>query len=278
VDSAAARARLKAEDDLDTIIWHRQQGEAAEEAGEWYAAIFHFDRLTDLRPDEGNVRARRARILDKAVKVAPQDIQAWLASARVRLAVGDLVAYREACARIEALRKANTDPLLVRELTWTCALAPSALTDLGPLLKLAERDAAAPGKDRLALLALGGLLLRSGRTDDAVKRLTEALEQRGPHALPTEELLLVIAYHELKDAAKARHWLEQATVLLDGPNALLDAARVIAVGPQGLLPLLTSLMTAGPDPRERLFAWQEWDEVRALHREAEALIPPAMPR
>src|SRR5262249_25820422 len=45
----------------DQLAWHRQEAEACEEAGQWFAARWHLDRLMEAEPANRALRARRAR-------------------------------------------------------------------------------------------------------------------------------------------------------------------------------------------------------------------------
>jgi Flp pilus assembly protein TadD len=64
----------------------------------------------------------------------------------------------------------------------------------------------------------GGLLFRTGRTEEAIARLRKSAEHPGGDAL-TEHcrvwLMLALAQHQRGDAAEARRWLARAVRWLD---------------------------------------------------------------
>jgi Flp pilus assembly protein TadD len=96
------------------------------------------------------------------------------------------------------------------EVAAACLWGPGAVPDLAPALRLAEKVVAADPKSYNGLHALGGLLLRAGRTEEAVKRLEAALAARGGDFTCAEELLLALASHRLGKAEEARRWRDRA--------------------------------------------------------------------
>jgi len=44
----------------ETVAWHQREAEAAAEAGQWSAAVFHWDQLIQVKPDDQTFRDRRA--------------------------------------------------------------------------------------------------------------------------------------------------------------------------------------------------------------------------
>jgi hypothetical protein len=265
----AAKARQTQEDFQDTFVWHHQQATAAEENGDWFAALFHRDHLRHLRAARASPRLQRLRLLSASVKRSPKDVSAQLALARLHADAGNLLAYRRVCA---ALPKDAVESL-PSSVGWVCALAPDALADSKPLLAVAQKNAEAH-KGPLALRTHAALLLRAGRYEEAIKRLDEALKARGPHALPLEELLLAIAYHHHKKPVEAQRWLSRATAWLDAPQAARLAAAMLGAPPRRSLGVLPGLLLDRPDDRERLFGWQARLDVQVLRREAEKLLKP----
>jgi hypothetical protein len=45
----------------DALRWHRREAEASEDAGQWQAALFHWERLMEMRPGEPFFHQRRER-------------------------------------------------------------------------------------------------------------------------------------------------------------------------------------------------------------------------
>jgi hypothetical protein len=264
-DSPEARARRADDNFQDTVFWHHRQASSAEAAGDWFAALFHLDRLRHLQCDRASPRPARARLVPSASDKDGRDVPALLARARLALDTGAAADYRAVCA---ALVKESGPHR--RAVAWTCALGPGAVADLGPLLQAADKDAA--GKDHAALRTHGALLLRAGRHAEALKRLDEALQERGPHATPVEELLLGITSHNLGHKEDAQRWLARARLWLEAPRAARLAGHGLSALPGTPLAAPPGLGIDAPDPRELLFGWQAWLDVLILRREAETLL------
>jgi hypothetical protein len=271
---ALARQRQGAHEAF--VGWHERQAADAESRGQWFAAFFHLNRLLEIQPDKANLRARRAQVLAQAVALNPKDEQALLAHARLCLEAGDRAGYRQACAKLVARSGPAGDSAGARQVAWTCALAPGAVADLGPLLEAAEKHAA-DGKDYLALRTLGGLLLRAGRPADAAKRLRQALAVRGSQDTAADELLLALASHNLGQREEARSWLDRATAWRDRGRVAPLLGSALAAAPAGVLAPLPVLYAEPPDPRERLLGWQAWLEWTVLYREAQSALRQAKP-
>jgi tetratricopeptide (TPR) repeat protein len=189
---------------------HDAEAERLAKEGQWFAAVFHLNRLSELCPDRTTLDRRRAALLAEAAVRGPAGPDVLAAHARACLAGGDRDGYRRACAALAALAAAGPEgPTLWASAARTCVLAPDAVEDLAPLLDHAERQAR-ERKDYVALSIHGGLLLRAGKHREAVARLHEALKARDPIDTVQDELLLALAYHQLGDAEQARRWLDKA--------------------------------------------------------------------
>jgi hypothetical protein len=45
----------------DSILcWHQREAVESEQAGQWFATLFHLDRVLELKPDEPSLPQRRA--------------------------------------------------------------------------------------------------------------------------------------------------------------------------------------------------------------------------
>src|SRR5262249_24069517 len=148
------------------------------------------------------------------------------------------------------LAQQSKDPDALRILGRICLLAPNVGSDLKPVLEAAE-NAAHESKEPLELRTLGGLLLRAGRTEEAVKRLQEAraareLRKGQPGAPPHEDLLLVLAYQKLGQEADARRCLERALVWLDLDQRTRQAIAVWLAGVTGPLTAAQALVQPSP--------------------------------
>jgi WD40 repeat protein/tetratricopeptide (TPR) repeat protein/tRNA A-37 threonylcarbamoyl transferase component Bud32 len=74
----------------DPVGWHRQQAEECDRAGQWFAAVWHYNRLVDRGAADGRVWYRRGYAykrldecakavpdLERAVALLPDDVAAW---------------------------------------------------------------------------------------------------------------------------------------------------------------------------------------------------------
>ena len=62
-----------------TLTWHRQQAQACEQGGHWFAAAFHLGRLIEARPNDRRLYQRRAAAyaaLGRPVEAAADVLQA----------------------------------------------------------------------------------------------------------------------------------------------------------------------------------------------------------
>src|SRR5205814_6473967 len=95
------------------------------------------------------------------------------------LKTGDVAGYQRACAGfLQAYRKGR-DPQLNRDvLVKTCVLAPDALADFGPLLRLMDQlgKVAEQRNMKQRYQGMRGMLLyRMGRSQEALECLTESV-------------------------------------------------------------------------------------------------------
>jgi tetratricopeptide (TPR) repeat protein len=254
-------------------FWHREQADRHEKAGDWFAAVFHLNRLLEVQPADAELRQRRAKVVAAAVAKDSKDWLALAAHARLCLAAGDRAGYRKACATLAQASAAKDGPHPA-DVARLCSLAPEAVKDLDPLVRKAAKRAADKRASPTDRTILGGLLVRAGRAKEAVNQLEEAVRQRGNFGAVHEELYLALAYHRLGKKEKARRWLGKATAWLDSPLQSVQAAGVLASGRQGPAAALMALKAASPlmDLRGRGLGWEAWLELEVLRREAENLL------
>jgi WD40 repeat protein len=215
--------------------FHADEAEAAEDARQPLAAVFHLDRLLPLLPgDRTRLLARRRAILAAALKQSPGDL--WAARALARQAL--------------------TDPATVADsATLRAALAALAKQPEAP-------------RDRLH----GALLLRTGSAREALAVLRAARKQRGPDAPPVEELLLALAHAKLKQLAAARTHLEAAVAWMRQGGEPVRAAGLLGLAVRGPLTALASQAVPPPDPRLEPLDRQTAQELTALRAEAEKAL------
>jgi WD40 repeat protein/tetratricopeptide (TPR) repeat protein len=202
-------------------------------------------RVFELGADEGLVvpraeelgRAGRwaeaANLLARCGRNGPLSrelAQAWTIAC---LKAGNRAGYREACAAFMAHE--GQDPTVVwNALTAASllALAPEAIGDYRVLIAYIERRLSAtpapPALYRhLYSSALGGLLLRAGRTDEAIARLKEGAEVAKAIEIPTDWAYLGIAGARRRNFAEARRCLERlASVPPDSSATFWDLQEI----------------------------------------------------
>jgi tetratricopeptide (TPR) repeat protein len=102
------------------------------------------------------------------------------------------------------------DPNVLNMAAWTCALAPEAVSDYGPLVKvcdaLLERN---PGVYAL-LSTAGAIRYRAGDFPEALKHLNAAIEAAGDQAAAVDWLFLAMTQFRLNQTENAAEWFERA--------------------------------------------------------------------
>ena len=90
-------------------------------------------------------------------------------------------------------------------------LGPEATADPGVPVRLAELAVrGASGFDKADCLnTFGAALYRSGRCDEAIRRLEEAIQARGGEGGPAGWAFLALAHHRLGHRDEARRWLDR---------------------------------------------------------------------
>jgi Flp pilus assembly protein TadD len=284
----AALERQRREAHEDVVAWHQGQADAAERAGDRFAAAFHLRHLLAAEPDRGAYHARWGRLcleqgrpgearaaLARAVELDGQDWQTRVWHAKACLAADDGAGYRRACTALLDRFGQTQDLAVANNVAWACAVGPGEASDLSPAVRLAERVVAAGPDDYHRLNTLGGVLLRAGRAEEAIARLQKALIKRPRSRYvdrPSDELLLALAYHQLGQSGEARRWLARATAWFDRQQRPLQMAAVAGAGAAGPWPQLSAIAVAPPDPRARTLGWEAWLELTLLRREAEETL------
>jgi WD40 repeat protein/serine/threonine protein kinase len=234
------------------IAWHRHQAEACENARDWFAAVFHLNRLIAEQPGSaalyrrrGLARARQgefgpsrvdfARACEVGREAMRKDDYTRLSGylARVCLATGDAASARKVCAEMLKDFGQSQNKELVQHVAWTCVLVPNAVPDFQPVLRLAEKSGDP--------LVLGAAQYRCGQCVMALQTLKAATS-------------------ESKDEGRIENWLFQAMAHhrlghKEARDALAEAVRRIE-----------QAATGGG------LSWDRRLELQLLRREAEALI------
>jgi tetratricopeptide (TPR) repeat protein len=165
------------------------------------------------------------------------------------LRLDDTAGYRRTCAAMLARFGRTRAGLDANNTAWTCALAPAALDDLEPLLRLAEHAVTAEQHNADHRNTLGAVLYRMGRYESARECLQEAIHQREGGGAAEDWFLLALTHHELGDDAEAQH-------------AFSQAIRWLEAAPPGQLPGTT----------HRSVMQRRRTELFLLRREAEAAL------
>jgi tetratricopeptide (TPR) repeat protein len=163
--------------------------------------------------------------------LSQQLVHAWVIAS---LKVGDRAGYREACAAF--LAGQGPDPTVVwNELAGAgfFALGPEGLDDYRVPIEWCEKLLSANPPPRPLFRhhfsnALGGLLLRAGRVDEAIVRLNEGLAA-GEGELPADWVYLALAHARKGDLAGARRSLERIRAARPDPSASFWELQALAL-------------------------------------------------
>ena len=106
---------------------------------------------------------------------------------------------------------------------WTCIQVPDAIEDWTPLTHWAEKTLTADPNSFDRLNALGALLYRAGRFEEAARRLREAdaafrQANRPTMTIASTWLFLALAHERLGHPDEARQWLAKAVREIDQPS------------------------------------------------------------
>jgi WD40 repeat protein/tetratricopeptide (TPR) repeat protein len=131
----------------------------------------------------------------------------WYNLALARLVQGDLEGYRAACRGLLAAAGSPVPRGQENTIAWPFALGPAgSADDLATPIKLAEAAVASASRaTKPGLLnTLGGVLLRAGRDDEAIRSLEQGIQLGGGRSSPQDWAFLALAYHHIgrADAAK----------------------------------------------------------------------------
>jgi tetratricopeptide (TPR) repeat protein len=161
--------------------------------------------------------------------------QAWVIAC---LKAGDRAGYREACEAFQTCQGA--DPTVI----WNAfsaaslfALASDGLSEYRvPMQWFESRLSAVPAPRatyrHYCSVALGGLLFRAGRIDEAIARLNEATaaaKDTKEGETPTNWAYLALAHARKGNHAEARRWLDPLRALRLDPSAFFWDFQELAI-------------------------------------------------
>jgi len=247
----------------DVLARCRAYWEEYEIEERWLTGLWFLERLAEEQPLDWYVPARIGKANGRLAQFEPSlrgysralalhdtDPTLWRAGAVLYLHVGDVEGYRTACEQM--LRHyTQTTTGQDYEVAWVCSIGPGAVTDWARPVQVAEKSVAISPKNSAYLTALGAVLYRAGRYEEALGRLDEAMKENTYGGSLSCWLFLALAHHRLGHAAEARSYLDKAAAWLDQstPEKPRDAR-------MGATPVL----------------WSHWLEAQLLRCEAEAVI------
>jgi WD40 repeat protein/serine/threonine protein kinase/tetratricopeptide (TPR) repeat protein len=232
---------------LDPIVCGDEpaaRGDAWKERGQWdraEAAYAEADRARPLNPRVRDalvrLHAERGRLdrvaatLADAVRKMPDDVVLRRQWCLALLGSGDRAGWRGATAALLDRFGGTIDPRAAGEVARSCALGPGAAADPAVPVRLAESAFGldTDGTEKAdALSTLGAALYRAGRSDDAIRRLEEAIRVRGGEGTPRDWAFLAMAHQRLGHRAEARLWLDRLREhrLSDDPARFWDELEV----------------------------------------------------
>lgn len=180
---------------LNYLAAIRARGLAFAEAGRWDAAPADFQRAIQESADQ-------ARPLDE--------------TAILYLAAGDVKAYRRICDRLLSRLPAKPNPQDSQPAIALTVLSPKSLDDFTHMIEMAEDAVDRNPKNWLYQWALGAVLCRAGKNEDAIDRLGQAEEHASSEGKPRVWAFLALASlhrdrldHALPWKKKFDAWWEQ---------------------------------------------------------------------
>jgi WD40 repeat protein/serine/threonine protein kinase/tetratricopeptide (TPR) repeat protein len=254
----------------DVAVW-QTRGDIHLRLKKWDEALADYGKAVALKPDDHELRNLRANLAAGRGKwaVAAEDFailktaddfatswRPWYRHALTLLADGKTEEYRKACAAMLEHFKDTGDMETEFFTAWTCALAPDAVPDWAPVLKLAERAVGQDAQDARALMGVGAILYRAGQLKESVKYFHAARAAAHCQDLTSHAYLdyfLAMAYHRLENEKEAGEWLDKAVAQAD-KEIRARAGNV------------------------DLEMWVRQPTLQLLGREAEALLGAAAPR
>jgi len=214
------------------------------ERGEANAALGRWDRAAaDFGDAVGNAADDQSR-------------NSGMRLAKVRLAMGDQVAYRKACADMLVHLRPTDDPSSAYSVAWTYVLAPDAVADGEAVVRLAEQAVKEAKNDagrHICLQTLAAASYRAGRFADALQHLDDGLNAHGKGGNALDWLFLALIHQRLGHADEARTWLDKAVRWIDASTPAKPADDAFGA---------------------RIY-WQTWLALRVLRREAESALQAA---
>jgi hypothetical protein len=198
-----------------------------EERRDWAGAAGHLTRLVAAQPGADPYRSRlakaaaelgdftQARAQLEHLKLAGREDRVYrYRLALAYLATNDLPAYERLCA--ETLRQwaRNGNAGETDMAAWISALGPLPAVTVETALRASTRLLETDPTNANYLNTRSWLLLRSGRSEEALVSLQQSIAKRGDGGAGTDLLGLAVAAARTGDLPNARKWLAQAEAWL----------------------------------------------------------------
>jgi tetratricopeptide (TPR) repeat protein len=222
-------------EDLSSLTWIPPSQVAACPDDGFHRGLLELaDETIELTSDSGRAYATRGVLhaafgqhdeastdFDKAIELSPEEpiFLYWVALSR--LGRNDVGGYRTACTQMLRQFGDSEDPQDGYWTAWTCLLGLEAVNDFSIPLALAEQAAHRDPKSISFLNALGGILYRAGRAEEAVERLTEAAGLIEDPTSPAKSspaytwYFLAMAHQAAGHHEEAKRWLAKAVEWTD---------------------------------------------------------------
>jgi serine/threonine protein kinase/tetratricopeptide (TPR) repeat protein len=218
------------------------RGRLHRQLGQWDQAIADYSKSIELDPTISELWTARysqrgesyaetehwkkaASDFAQAVKLEPEQAAYWYRHALVLLRQGDISGYRSVCAAGLAHFACMEKPREANWIAWTCALVPGAVDDWKSPLRLAEQASRGDTKRALCSTALGAVLYRAGRIEEAIQELeksTKMVEAAGADAMeafPTDPwFFLAMAYQGRGNREQSRRCLTRTIEFANREN------------------------------------------------------------
>jgi WD40 repeat protein/serine/threonine protein kinase len=212
------------------ITWHEQSAAAAEQAGQWFTALWHLNRLVDARPADPARRKRRAAVLlhlgevhaakgayDKAITAFTRGIQDNPNDATIRpdlgvlhLHLGDRAGSRRLCADSLRLFSTTKDAETANQVAWLCVLEANAVPDADRIVHLARVAVTKYPKESAYVNTLGAALYRAGQFRESIQWLNKAIDLHKGGGTAGDLFFLAMAQQKLGHYQEARAALDRA--------------------------------------------------------------------
>jgi tetratricopeptide (TPR) repeat protein len=191
----------------------------------------------------------------EAIGIDPSDDWPWHHEAALRLYLGDVPGYRQDCQEMLARFRRTDDPKIADRIAKTCLLSPDAVTDLAPVLQLAERAVTGTQQHwgyRFFLLTTAMADYRAGSFAQAIDRLNRMLSLMHEPWYSSNRYLEGMAHLFLAMAHQRLGHSDEAVQALDQARRMEESRKMIITLPGAM--------------------WNEWLRFRIVRREAERLV------